>query len=212
MGGKGSGAPKGNRNNPNLGRHMQADSLNPSVSSAIMRYDRELFALACEPFDIADPEQLQKRIDDFFEITERHGMKPLITGLAICLGIERKTFSEVAKTNNTAHNGRGRVLAVPDACTEILKKTHRFMEEFHMQAGLDSKSGMPTVMGIFAAKNWYGYRNPQDVQISAAPADPLLTDGKDAEAIAAKYADALPKASDSHSLPEATITVDPATI
>lgn len=203
MGGKGSGSmkkgmPARKGSGAELFKAQSGEGLDPDVMSNITAAAIDTLNLTMQPFDITDDEQLLNRINDWLQICQRHGTKPLLTGLASAICIDERQLWNIACNGNRSPGGTGRAVRLGDRGEEILKKVYANVKEIHFQAGLDYKSGMQPAMGIFTAKNWYGYKDVQDVAVSAR--SPLDDTDQDAATIVAKY---LPEEG------QATIDVEP---
>ncbi|MBQ8576343.1 MAG: hypothetical protein IJ449_00020 [Clostridia bacterium] len=136
-----------------------------SVALAIMEMPR---------IDKRDPEQLQKRINEYFALCAKHDMKPSVAGIGLSTGLDRRRLWEI----NSGVNTRG----LPQECVDIIRQAYAGLEmlwESYMQNGK-----INPVSGIFLGKNHFGYRDQQDVVVS-----PGQQDIPTPEAIEAKYAE-----------------------
>ena len=125
--------------------------LKPGENSRFVRF--ALAAWDLPPIDISDPEQVKKRIGQYFQHCADNDRRPQIVGMCNWLGISRDTLNKWV-------NGDVR----KDTHTDIIKKAYRIMEDMwadYMQYG---KISPPTA--IFLAKNWYGYRDVADVVVT----------------------------------------------
>lgn len=94
--------------------------------------------------DPADGEQVAQRIDEYFTLCMDMDTKPAVSGLAMALGVDRRTLWEW-KT------GRTRLLTHGDA----VKKAYGFLEILWEEYMLNGK--INPVSGIFLGKNNYDY-------------------------------------------------------
>lgn len=144
------------------------------------RYIRHaLVAWNLPPIDISDPQQVQQRITDYFDYCEQNDRKPQLVGMANWLGVSRETL-------NTWKRGEYR----SETHSYIIKKAVDVLEEIwadYMQNGKINPAS-----GIFLGKNFFGYRDVQDVVVT--PNNPL--DSVDTEAARKKYVDALPESTE----------------
>lgn len=105
--------------------------------------------------DLNDVEQVNNRLEEFFEIHYKADLKPTVVGMAMALGISRQTLWAIRAGQPTG--GTGYVSKVPTQVTDSIKKAYNFMEnlwENYMQNGK-----INPVSGIFLGKNNYGYRD-----------------------------------------------------
>lgn len=106
--------------------------------------------------DANDTAQLQARIEEYFNICAEDDMKPSVAGLALAIGVDRKTIWQWTQSENSDRsNTIKRAYAVLD-----------LMMNDYMQNGK-----INPVSGIFLMKNNFGYQDKQDVVIT--PNNPL---------------------------------------
>lgn len=106
--------------------------------------------------DTNDTAQLQARIEEYFNICAEDDMKPSVAGLALAIGVDRKTIWQWTQSENSDRsNTIKRAYAVLD-----------LMMNDYMQNGK-----INPVSGIFLMKNNFGYQDKQDVVIT--PNNPL---------------------------------------
>jgi hypothetical protein len=106
--------------------------------------------------DTKDTAQLQARIEEYFSICAEDDMKPSVAGLALAIGVDRKTIWQWTQSENSDRsNTIKRAYAVLD-----------LMMNDYMQNGK-----INPVSGIFLMKNNFGYQDKQDVVIT--PNNPL---------------------------------------
>lgn len=140
------------------------------------------FALASwdlPPVDISDPVQVENRIKQYFQHCADNDRKPQIVGMANWLGVDRTTL-------NSWKRGEYRT----ETHSHIIKKAVDMLEEMwvdYMQSGKINPAS-----GIFLGKNFYGYKDNQDIIIT--PNNPL--ESTDAETARKKYVDALPESTE----------------
>lgn len=141
------------------------------------RYIRHaMVAWNLPPIDISDPEQVQQRITDYFDYCEQNDRKPQLVGMANWLGVSRETL-------NTWKRGEYR----SETHSDIIKKAVDVLEEIwadYMQNGKINPAS-----GIFLGKNFFGYKDVQDVVVT--PNNPL--DNLNGDQARKRYQDALPE-------------------
>lgn len=128
------------------------------------------------PIDISDPHQVQDRIAEYFDFCQQNDRKPQIVGMANWLGISRDTL-------NSWKRGEYR----KDTHSDIVQKAVSVLEEMWADYMLNGK--VNPASGIFISKNWFGYKDVQDVVLT--PNNPL--DNMSTEQISDRYLAALPE-------------------
>lgn len=114
------------------------------------------FALASwdlPPIDISDPKQVEARILQYFQYCADNDRKPQIIGMANWLGVSRATINEWKRGNMRSGTH-----------FDLVQKAVSLLEEQwidYMQSGKVNPAA-----GIFLAKNWYGYKDTQDVVVT----------------------------------------------
>ena len=102
--------------------------------------------------DIKNPEEVWKRVNDYFELYARYDMKPTVAGLAMALGIDRRRLWEIKTGNYTSSTPK-----LPSEAEDAIKKAYKLMEnlwETYMNSGK-----INPVSGIFLGKNNFGYQD-----------------------------------------------------
>ena len=105
--------------------------------------------------DTNNNEQVEQRITEYFNISITNDVKPSVAGLALALGIDRRTLW------TWLNDG---VKSKPKDVIDTLKKAMSFLNlqmEDYMQNGK-----LNPVSAIFLLKNNHGYRDQQEVVIT----------------------------------------------
>lgn len=110
------------------------------------------------PIDISDIEQVENRINYYLDSCEKDGIKPTVSGLCNCLGIERTTLYKWYK--GMFRKGTHQ---------EIILRFYKMLEEFWEIQMNEGK--INPVTGIFLGKNNFGYADKQEVVVT--PNNPL---------------------------------------
>ena len=100
--------------------------------------------------DLKDPEQVSKRLNEYFQIHADNDMKPTVAGMGMALGLDRRRLWEIKTDNEKAMN-------LPTLTSDYIKKAYKLMEnlwENYMQNGK-----INPVSGIFLGKNNFGYQD-----------------------------------------------------
>lgn len=144
---------------PGMSGHHGGMSLKPDEGGKITVSDliKKNMMLARMPdIDMTDPEQVGKRLDEYFAIEESFGNRPTVGGMAMCLnGMNRATLWQIV--NDNMGNTRGVLSRLPISVTTLIKKYYATLGnlwEDYMQSGK-----INPVSGIFLGKNNYGYRD-----------------------------------------------------
>lgn len=102
--------------------------------------------------DIKDPEEVQKRVNDYFKLYASYDMKPTVAGLGMALGLDRRRLWEIKTGNYTSSTPK-----LPPEVEDSIKKAYKLMEnlwETYMNSGK-----INPVSGIFLGKNNFGYQD-----------------------------------------------------
>jgi len=106
--------------------------------------------------DINDDQQVEDRINYYFEYSAREGLKPTVEGLALAVGVSRSTLWDWETGRSRAEFGTSR--------SDIIKKAKDFIAFLMSDFALDGKIFPAT--WIFYAKNYFGMKDVQDIQIT----------------------------------------------
>lgn len=164
---------KRHRNRPDLAKFGE-ENTEPGDNARYLRYAR--VSLSLPPIDISDPNQVEKRINDYFDFCELNDRKPNMIGMANWIGVDRGTL-------NTWKTGEYR----NDTHSTVIKKAVTILEELwadYMQNGKINPAS-----GIFLAKNMFQYRDEQ--QLVVTPNNPL--DDLNADEARSRYLQGIPE-------------------
>lgn len=128
-----------------------------------------------KPVSFESAEEIDERIETYFDICQQNDMKPSVAGFSLALGVDRRRLWEIIT---------GKVVK-PDAVVDSLKRAYLILNaqmEDYMQNGK-----INPVSGIFLMKNSFQYQDKQEIQVSANQGD-----AESPDQLAAKYADAIP--------------------
>ena len=162
--------PKRKHSRPDLAKFGQ-EYVESGDNSKYIRH--ALTTLNLPPIDIAKPQQVEERIDWYFNHCIDNDMKPTVKGFCNALGVHKDTI-------NSWKRGEYR----KDTHQAIIVKAYNLLEELwedYMQNGK-----INPVTGIFLGKNNFGYQDKQDLVITP---NTNTIEPVDAETIAAKYAE-----------------------
>ena len=163
-------AVKKKRNRPDLEKFGE-ENTKPGDNTRYLRY--ALASLDLPPIDISDPEQVKRRIGEYFSFCIENDRKPNIKGLGNWLGVD-------ATTVNSWKRGEYR----SSTHTPLIKKAVDVLEELWLDYMMNGKVNPGS--GIFIGKNLFGYKDVQDITVT--PNNPL-GDAPDQKQLEAKLAD-----------------------
>jgi hypothetical protein len=113
------------------------------------------------PIDLHDPEQVNERLNEFFQIHAEADMKPTVSGMGMALGLDRRRLWEI-KTG--AKMGGTTEYNLPTSTLVSIKRAYEYMEilwENYMQNGK-----INPVSGIFLGKNNFGYQDKTEYVVT----------------------------------------------
>ena len=147
---------------PRGGNNILTDAalnVQPGDNAKYVLLGARLFNLP--PIDLKDPEQVNNRLNEFFQIHAEADMKPTVSGMGMALGLDRRRLYEI-KTGNY-HTSKG-LSELPTLTTVAIKKAYEYMEllwENYMQNGK-----INPVSGIFLGKNNFGYQDKTEYVVT----------------------------------------------
>jgi hypothetical protein len=145
----------------------------PGDNSKFTRHNRMLYELVPVTFESA--EEVKERTITYLDICEQNDMKPSVAGYALALGIDRVNLWRIV-TGATVK---------PAEVRNVLKRAYDLLNaqmEDYMQNGK-----INPVSGIFLMKNAWGYKDKQEIEVSANTEQTATPEELDT-----KYRDALP--------------------
>ncbi len=154
---KKKGKPRGG-NSPVIG--MNGYNLTPGDNSKFLEVNIKLFNM--EKIDLHNEDAVVERLNEYFVLYAENDMKPTVAGMAMALGMNRRTL--IAIVNDYATGGAGYKTALPPEVALCIKKAYNLMEnlwEIYMTTGK-----INPVSGIFLAKNNYGYQDKTDLVLT----------------------------------------------
>ena len=149
--------PRGG-NSPVIG--MNGYDLEPGDNTKFLTLNMELFNL--EKIDLHDEESVTKRLQDYFSIYAKYDVKPTVAGMAMALGMNRRTL--IAIVNDYATGGAGYKTALPQEVALVIKKAHYLLENLWENYSTNGK--LNPVMAIFLGKNNFGYQDKTEYVVT----------------------------------------------
>ncbi len=160
---------KGKPRNPqtNFGR----ENVEPGDNKRFLEH--ELAVSRLPEIDISDIQQVEERIQWYFQHCIDDDMKPTVTGMCNALGITKETLWnwKTGKVRKGTH-------------FEAIKKYYHLLEALWEDYMMNGK--VNPASGIFMGKNHFGYRD--EVEVSVRPPEPLGEE-PDRKLLDAKLAD-----------------------
>ena len=104
-----------------------------------------------------DAEDMQMLIDNYFSDCVDLEIRPTIRGLASALGT---TYNTLSGWENGERDGK-----LGNSCSLIIKKAKQFIAEFDEMLAMEGIDN--AILFMFRAKNYYGMRDLQDIQLTA---------------------------------------------
>ena len=149
--------PRGGKSSPVIGDNgLQVE---PGDNTKYLTLGMKLFNLP--PIDLKDPEQVNNRLMQFFQIHAEADMKPTVSGMGMALGLDRRRLWEI-KTG--AKVGGTTPIDLPTPTLVFIKRAYEYMEilwENYMQNGK-----INPVSGIFLGKNNFGYQDKTEYVVT----------------------------------------------
>ena len=142
----------------NIGETL-APQTEPGDNQKYIGVSMRLFNLP--KIDLRDPEQVQDRLTEYFQIQFDADLKPTVAGMAMALGIDRRRLWEIRAGVSTSNRW---VEELPTLTKDSIKRAYDFMEnlwENYMQNGK-----INPVSGIFLGKNNFGYQDKTEYVVT----------------------------------------------
>ena len=149
--------PRGGKNSPVIGDNgLMAE---PGDNAKYLALGMKLFNLP--PIDLKDPQQVNDRLNEFFQIHADADMKPTVSGMGMALGLDRRRLWEIKTGNHYANKWMNEL---PTLTVDSIKRAYEYMEilwENYMQNGK-----INPVSGIFLGKNNFGYQDKTEYVVT----------------------------------------------
>ena len=138
----------------------------PDDKQIIVQYNKELFCLG-KLQNPNDEEEVRNRVLSYFSISEQYQQVPTVAGLALALGIDRRTlWTWMEQKSGTIKN---------PAVLDTLKRVYDLIASQY--EGLLTQGKIVPVAGFFLMQNNFGYKNQTDhVVVAAAEPEPDTAD------------------------------------
>lgn len=106
--------------------------------------------------DTSNDEEVEERIQEYFEYCFNNDLKPGVEGMALAIGVDRRTLWEW-------ETGRKRGV-VDSSRADIIKKAKLFLANY--MENLSQNGKINPITAIFLMKNHFGYADKQEVVIT----------------------------------------------
>ena len=139
------------------------------------------FALAIMQFpkiDVRNPQQLQNRVIEYFQLCADHDMKPGVAAVGLAIGLDRRRLWEIRSGTKN--------VPIPQECKDIIIGVYDSLETLWESYMINGK--INPVSGIFLGKNHFGYADKQEYVVTPN----TMNNETPVEVIEAKY-DELPE-------------------
>ena len=139
------------------------------------------FALAImqlPKIDVRNPQQLQNRVIEYFQLCADHDMKPGVAAVGLAIGLDRRRLWEIRSGTKN--------VAIPQECKDIIIGVYDSLETLWESYMINGK--INPVSGIFLGKNHFGYADKQEYVVTPN----TMNNETPVEVIEAKY-DELPE-------------------
>lgn len=149
--------PRGG-NSPVIG--MNGYDLEPGDNTKFLQLNMELFNMP--NIDLHDEEAVAKRLDEYFALYAKYDTKPTVAGMAMALGMNRKTLWGI--THDAPIGGRGNYSTLPQNVTHVIKKAYILLENLWENYATNGK--INPVTAIFLGKNNFGYQDKTEYVVT----------------------------------------------
>lgn len=138
MGGKGSGRytkenPPGPNSNPMM--MSKATNVDPKVNTKMIEFGVDLMR-KLPPIPLSNPDDVENRLCEYFELCSEHDLRPLVSGLAMALGMSVDTLRDIRMGHNRPFGG-----LTPAGCEKI-KRAYALLEVMY-EGNLQEERAIP---------------------------------------------------------------------
>lgn len=129
------------------GKWLQTE---PGDNTKIVLTNMKFFNMPA--IDLHDPNAVQERLVEYFQIYGDADLKPTVAGMGMALGLDRRRLWEIKTGNYTSSTPK-----LPRETEDLIKKAYEILET-SMEAYANAGKINP-VMAIFMMKNHFGYQD-----------------------------------------------------
>ncbi len=138
-------------------------------NAQILQHNFRLYNLIA--VNMKDEQAVRRRIDEYIVICTEDDARPTVEGLALALGINRRTLWKYAYSNE---------VNVSDSIRDTLKKAYDFLNVYMVDLMYSNK--INSINGIFLMKNNFDYKDKSEVVLT-----PNTQNTEDPEDIKKRY-------------------------
>ena len=131
------------------GKWLQTE---PGDNTRIVATNMKFFSMPA--IDLHDPNAVQERLIEYFQIYAEADLKPTVAGMGMALGLDRRRLWEIKSGAMVGGVGKQNL---PPETLDLVKKAYEILEtsmETYANAGK-----INPVMAIFMMKNHFGYQD-----------------------------------------------------
>ena len=110
-------------------------------------------------------QEMQDRIDDYFQLCQTAGLNPTVEGLALAVDYDRRSLFDI-------QTGKGKL-----AFSDIVKKAKDFIANY--DAILASANKINSAVYCFRSKNFYGMKDQISVEATSTASGDVPNNGGD---------------------------------
>lgn len=134
-------------------KNESSEVMQKGDNSKILRHNFRLYSLV--KVDMKNLEQITNRITEYIEICTEDDARPTVEGLALALGINRRTLWKYAYSDD---------FSASDVIRDTLKKAYDFLNVYMVDLMYSNK--INAINGIFLMKNNFDYKDKSEVVLT----------------------------------------------
>lgn len=142
------------RDSADSGRRIAKD-VEAGTNKLVLQHSLDISALSSKPVDIQNPDEVQDRIKEYFELCMANDMKPTIPELGMAFGHNRDWVLRIVQGRHTTLN---------DISMGYFQAAYNMINGQLEQYMLNGDTNV--VAGIFIAKNNFGYKDQQETVVA----------------------------------------------
>ena len=143
------------RNSPVIGTNGFLTA--PGDNAEILKHAIEI-AYRWPPINLDSDDEVEERIIKYFQYCFDNDIKPGVEGMALALGVNRRTLWDWEVGNSRA--------GVNSRRSDIIKKSKQILADY--LESLSQNGKINPVTAIFLLKNHFGYSDKQELEIKAS--------------------------------------------
>jgi len=117
---------------------------------------KNLQIFSMDKVDLENPDEVVKRLEQYFTVMGEYNAKPSVTSMAMALGIDRRRLWDI-KTGRTTPRYSAWLKKLPPETIETIRRAYDLLEMMWEDYMLNGK--INPVSGIFLGKNQFGYQD-----------------------------------------------------